>query len=184
MEEVKILLERFFEVEARTATLKRIPDLDSLNEYNKSLKELNAFFIEILQGAWGHEFMDELDDEDVYEMLDSSNDDSPRQLFKISNYNHGEYGGVWVAFISSASPDEDYKILSDALFLIKEQEKLKIARVYRYSDYDSDGLSYEWKGGSGYRDLTFESLEGPIAIERFQEPEEDFDGLKHYNDDI
>lgn len=181
MEEVKRFIEEFFKVEANTATLKRVPDLDN---YNSSVRNLDAFLIESLKGAWGYQIIDELEEEDIYEMLEGIPDDIPRHLFKISQYSHEKYGDVWVSYVSIQNPDSEHKVLNEIIVIIKEGKGLKIATKFGYSRYDSNGTNYEWKIEAGQRELTFESLEGPIKIERYQLPVDSFDGLKHYNDDV
>ncbi len=180
MKEIKDFAEHFFVIEAQTGTRRRTPDLES---YNSSVKELDSFLVDALKGAMGYMIMDELDDEEIYELYEGEPPSKTRHLFKISEYNHKKYSQVWLVYCSSSNPPR-LKFLNRVFYIIKEQEQFKIAREYRYSDYKSNGIKYEWKGRSGYQDLTFESLDGPIAIERYQEPLKDFDGLKHYNNNI
>ncbi|GAA3628561.1 hypothetical protein [Flavivirga jejuensis] len=181
MQKIKVFIEDFFKVESRTATLKRVPDLDS---YNESVERLNSFFTDTLKGAWGYQIINELDDEDVYEMFEGTPDDIPRHLFKISRYEHEKYGDVWVCYTSVRNPDVNHKILNEAMIIVQEGDDLKIATKYGYSRENTSKKSYKWGIESGYRDLTFDSLGSPESIERYQEPVESFDGLKHYNADI
>ncbi len=177
MQEIKDFIEVFFSKEVNKNTNEIKPDIKA---YNKSINEYNEIVIDQLK----FEPITKLKDDDFYGMYKDQPNFRPRHLLKISEYSNNKYGSIWVAYVSQINPRPKRKYLSEALFIIKEQEQFKIAREYRYSDYESDGIKYEWKGRSGYQDLTFESLDGPIAIERYQEPLKDFDGLKHYNDNI
>lgn len=177
MVDVKKFIESFLQIEANQETTKRIPDLQNAND---AIDQYNSCIIDILK----LEVLNELEDEDYYERFEGKLAKRPRHLFKISQYTHAKYGDVYVAFTSQSNPRKTSKYLSDTIFIINEEGSLKVARRDVYTSYSSDGKSYSWEKVEGYTDLTFESLEGPVAIERYQEPLEDFDGLKHYNDNI
>ncbi len=177
MKEVKEFIEAFFTEEATKNTNEIRPDIES---YNHSVDRYNSMVIEQLNVG----LIDKLKDEDFYELYEDQSDFRLRHLLKISGYKHNIYGDVWIAYVSQSNPRPKRKYLKEAIFIIKENGGFKVARTYIYSMYDTGGEKYNWEGLGGYRDLTFESAEGPVAIERYQEPLEDFDGLKHYTDDI
>lgn len=182
MNDVKTFFEQFAFVEAETATLKRKPELE---KYNTSVKSLYSFYVQLLYGSMGYMTIEELEDDDFYEIFEGNPPANPRHLFKISKYAHDKYGDVWIVYASTANPaDANFKILSDALFIIKEKDDFKIAKRWNYSNYESDGKYYQWEEGKGYPDISFETLTGPIEIKRYQEPAENLDGLKLYNDNI
>jgi len=162
------------------STLKRVPNL---KDYNHALEEYYAFLVPQLRGSTGHMPMTELDDEDVYMMLEGLPDDNPRNIYKISQYTHEKYKNVWVAYVSNPNPLEGPKFWSTALFII-EEEGLKVARYLLWSNYTERGdqdAPFEWDGMWGYRDLNFETIEGPSEIHRIQEPSEHNGGLEQYN---
>ncbi|NVK65037.1 MAG: hypothetical protein HWE22_10645 [Flavobacteriales bacterium] len=180
MNDIVNFLEEFFAKEAKMSTLKRVPNL---NDYNRALEEYYAFLVPQLRGSTGHMPMTELDDEDVYMMLEGLPDDTKRYMYKISKYSHSKYGTVWVAYVSKPSPPEGGKYWNTALFLI-EEEGLKVARYMLWSNYTERGdqdAPYEWDGLWGYRDLNFETIQGPSQILRILEPIDHKGGLEQYN---
>lgn len=177
MVEIKEFIGVFFKTEAELATRKRVPDLEA---YNDSVESYNDLVIGQLNAAR----LEELQSARVYKIHEGSDPDQVRHLFKISQYSHVKYGDVWVCYASSQDPDEDHKILNEAVIIVKEGAELKVATKYGYSRQDTSEKSYKWEIEAGYRDLTFDSLGSPVAIERYQEPVESFDGLKHYKADI
>ncbi len=178
MKDVKKFVEKFVEVEAKTANLKRIPDLDT---YNKAAKEL-ALFSEIVYMTNFPET--ELESESFYNEKKWLPKAIPRFIFKISRYKHDNYGDVWAAFTSEDEPEADYKFLKNVFLIYKKDGDFQLGAHLLFSRYDSDGLYYEWRNMSGYEDLGFDTLEGPFEIERYMEPLESFEGLKVYNDNI
>ncbi len=183
MENIVNFLEQFFTAEAKMATLKRIPNIEN---FNNALDEYFNFLVPQLRGATGHIPLTKLDDEDVYMMLEGLPDDNPRLLFKISQYNHEKYGTVWLAYVSNSNPLEGAKFWNTALLLINE-EGLKIARYMLWTNYTERGerdVPYRWDEMWGYRDLNFETIEGPIEIFKVQEPDDYNGGLEQYNADV
>ncbi len=183
MEKIKVFIEAFASAEAETDTL--INKID-LNPYNNSLPKFYSFFIDRLNNALGKMKKEAWDEDDLLFMgdIESRPPKNPRQLFKISEYSHQKYGDVFVAYISQPNPETDFKVLTDAFFIINEGDTLKTARIYSYSNYESDGKKYQWSADRGYEDLTFESLTGPNRTERYQEPTDKLDSMKNYLDNI
>lgn len=188
IESVKQYLIEVFELEVQAADLKDktyfVEKIEDLEEYNSVARKLNS-----LVGRRLSPLVTELEkDEDVLEMLRDQvfGKHYPCRIFKISEYEHSKYGRVWVAYRSGMGyghPAGD--LLGWANFIVKDENNFKIIREYIYSSYDSDGISFEWSAQpGGDNKLTFESLEGPISIERYQEPKDVDGGLKLYNDNI
>jgi len=183
MKKIKPFLEAFIDKEAIMLLLKSKPDIEP---YNIALSEYFSFLVPQLHGATGHIIKTEPDDEDIMEMLGEFEDPNKRQLFKISAYEHKKYGKVFVAYTSSENPTQKLLVLSDAMMII-EDEELKIAKFLLYTNYTERGdkdAPYRWDEMRGYNDLKFDLLEGPIAIERFEQPSDWKEGLKLYNDNI
>jgi hypothetical protein len=184
MQKIKTFLEAFFSKETTMLLLKSKPDIEA---YNTALSEYLSFLVRQLHGTTGHLIKTEPDDEDIMEMLNDFEDPNERRLFKISEYEHEKYGKVFVAFTSSDNPTETLSVLSDAIIIIEEEKELKIAKFLLYTNYTERGnkdASYRWDKMGGYTDLNFDTLNGPIKIERFQQPSDWREGLKLYNDDI
>ncbi len=180
MERVKQFLEEFLMKEANVADKIIIPNLES---YSIALNEYYSYLVVQLQGATGYMPMNELRDDEFYEACKGYPKRLPRFLYKISEYTHEKYGKVWAAYVSQENPITLVKRLNNIILLIEENNQLKIARFLMYSNYTEYGhqdAPYKWKEQWGYRDLSLESLVGPIHIERYLEPSEKNDGLKMY----
>lgn len=176
MEKVKLFSEQFAEKEAEVSTRKRFPDLDA---YHKALNEYFSFLVEQLQGATGHMPLKELRSPEHYEKMKKYPADLPRHIFKISEYNSVKYGKAWVVFASSSG---HYEELDSAFIVIEEHAELKIAKFLLYTHYTESGdkdAPYRWDDMQGYSDLNFSSLEGPVNIERYKEPEDGGEALYH-----
>lgn len=181
MNRIKSFVEKYLEAEAKLTTVKRLPEMDS---YNEALDYYFSFLVKQLQGATGHMPMTELGSEDEYEMLAGYPDDTPRLLFKISEYLHPTYRNTWVAYLSQPNATPDYKSLHDAIIIIEDNGDLKIAKFLlytNYTDYGHKDAPYRWDDMAGYHDLNLKSLKEPINIERYLEPNK---GLELYNENI
>lgn len=184
MENIYSFSKKFLEKEAEIITRKRVPDLDS---YNYALQEYFSFLVEKLHGATGHMPMTELDSEEEYEMMEGYPDDTPRQIFKISEYYTSQYGTVWVIFVSERNFKESFKQLESAFIVIKESGELKIAKFLLFNNYTESGdlnARYRWDDMWGYPDLNFETLKNPVKIDRYLEPSDSQEGLDQYNASI
>jgi len=184
MEKVYTFSKKFLESEAKVATLARFPDLEA---YNKALQEYYSFLVKQLQGATGYMPKDKPLSDVEYEMFKGYPDVTPREIFKISEYNNSKYGKAWVVFVSEPNFDETYKSLQDAFIVIEENGELKIAKFLLYTNYNEMGdrsAPYRWDDMQGYLDLNFESLKNPTKIERYVEPSDWDEGMKIYRDDI
>jgi hypothetical protein len=184
MEKVYAFIQRFAEKEAEVATRKRVPDLDA---YHKALQEYYTFLVEQLQGATGHMPLDGPRSEAEYAMLKSYPDDVPRRVFKISEYTSAAYGKAWVVFTSGINPGGKKSRLNSALIVIEENGVLKVAKLLLLTNYTENrdpNAAYRWDEMQGYTDLSFQSLEGPVSVERYLEPSDWEEGLSQYNADI
>ena len=179
IDEVKKFIEDFCQAEAKASTARRKPDLEA---YRNAFEEMHQF---VNRGInLGHGSKAEKESPQYYEEYKDFPDSYPRELFKISAYQHSQYGDVWVAYLSGENPDPVLfgLNLSHAFFIILENGKPVISKIFIYSDYDD--RIYSWKDQGGLSGLTFESLEGPHDIWRYKEPDDAFDGLKLYHDNI
>lgn len=178
MEEIKNFINDYLKKETETSEKLIKPDI---NNYNKTLEELHSMVIGEMFNRLGFISLSKPKDQNFYDRYKDFKPVNPRHLFKISQYKHVDYLDVWVAYTSGANPKERVKLLTHALFIIKEEGKFKIARNYIYSD--KGGMSEElgWEGFSGYQDLTFESLGELIEVERYLKPLEFDNGLELYN---
>jgi len=185
METIKEFIEKFCQVEAQVMLLKRKEDI---NPYNDKLKEYFTFYTEKLAGTTGHHPKTKPDSPMKLKMMSAgAGEILPRYLFKISEYSHEEYGKVYVAYLSAQNPSLTLLDLSFAYFIIEDGGEFKIAKIFLYSN-DSEradpNTPYAWRPRMGPENLTFESITGPVNIERYLEPEDWQDGLKIYNDNM
>lgn len=178
--EVKSLFNDFLicEADARYKRLK--PDMGA---YNKAYEKMHSYTIAAMTGMLGIIRMKKLDSNDFYANYTNISPFNPRHLYKISHYNHNKYKDVYIAYVSQENPYMDYKGMSYAFFLIKEEEKYVIAKQYIYSNHSTDGFEYIWGPQHGYNDLTFDSLGEFISTVRYLEPIDDEDSMKMYHEE-
>lgn len=179
IEKIKQFVEEFCEVEAKAYTLRRKPNLEA---YNKCIEQMYSYTNYIAK--IGILSLNSLQDKDYYKRYEKYPDSKFRKIFKISKYKHHQYNQIWIAYVSGANPDPDFDdvCFDHAFFIILEESKLKLVKYYVYSDYPD--RIYSWKEQGGLAKLNFDSLEKPIEIQRYLEPDDEFDGLKHYYDNI
>ena len=73
-------------------------------------------------------------------------------------------------------------LLTQSLFVTKINDEFKIVKYYTFGD---DMLvKKKFDIGVGLNDISFETLQKPIAIERYLPPTHDKDGMEHYEMDI
>ena len=180
MKEIKDFIDTFLNYEA-IAFYKRLkPDLAAFNE---AYDNMNGCTVGALSGQMGLIKKEKLDSPDFYENYKNIAPFNPRHLYKISHYKHEEFKDVWVVYTSATNPRPAVKLLSYALFVIKEHGDFKIARDYVYSDNHGMNLTFDWVGLQGLQALTFESLGELVGIERYVEPLEFQDSLKLYQEE-
>lgn len=169
MEQIIRFLEKFFEVEAKVSSLKGKRDISA---YNSCLEYYYSMMVEELRGATGYMPMTSMRSDDDYEKLMNYPDDNQRHLFKISEYKHDKYGRVWVAYVSAQNPRPEIKRLNNAIFVIEEQG-YKVAKFILYTDYSENAeldSTFHWEEMWGYPDLMIGKMEGPLKIDRIEEP--------------
>jgi len=184
MERIKLFIEKFLDLEAEVTSCKRVPNLDA---YHQKLQEYYTFLVEQLQGATGHMPIKELYSEEYYEKMKKYPADTPRKVFKISEYDSPKYEKVWVVFVSQRNYNETYKHLESALFVIQTENSLKVAKFLMFNDYTENAdedTPFEWDDLGGYKDLDFNNLKHPIRINRYIAPNDWLPGLEQYNRDI
>jgi len=182
IQQVKEFFEEFAKYEAEMEVLKFQLDVQP---YNNGREKGNAYYVEPNVPFMPKEPWDE-DELAFCGNIGKPMNRYPRTLFKISQYTHKKYGDVWLCFCSLQDHGGERipSSLIEILFVVKEGDNFKIASQYSYSDYESDGKYYEWgKDNVAHHDLKIEDLEGPVKIERYQEPDDYLEGKKHYNKD-
>ena len=180
MKQIKTFLNQFVEVEAQANYLRLKPNL---NDYNSAYEKMNTFLVKLLEGQMGLLKLEKLESEQFYNDYKDSEPFNTRKVYKISHYKHEKYKDVWVAYTSEINPFDDFNLMSEALFIIKEEDNYRIAKQYIYTDYNTDGYEQSWESLQGYNDLTFSSLEDYINSERYEEPSDDEDSMKMYLED-
>lgn len=112
----------------------------------------------------------------------------PRKLFKISEYFSKEFNKFWICYTSSANnSDSASNHLSQMFFIIEKDSELKIASESLWSNYEKDGWGdeeYKWHQVFGDKHLHYNSLDAPLKVMRYQEPEDYKIGLQIYNTTI
>ena len=179
MEEVKDFILSFFKLEAEVFMRKK---RKSLQNYLDGVERLKGYGLEHLISGLGFPIMDEYDHE-FYRKKKVPNC-LPRHLFKISKYQQNTYGDIFIAYSSEQNPPDYNRKLRSIFILINDNDQSRAVQYAVNSDFSTDGARYQWEYENGYDNLTFGNLDKPIAVERYQEPVESFDGLKHYNDNI
>lgn len=181
MEKVRSFLEKFLEKEAKVYSLERIPELEA---YNAAVRDYHADMAqELREGSW-EQPLTELKSPEAYGKFKNYPAEKPRFLFKISEYAHPGHGRVWAAFVSESNPGADYKALCRAMFIIEDDEQLKLVKILKYENYDVDGHEDNpprWKVLEGSAELDFDTLKDPVRIERYMEPEDEGMSVYHAN---
>ncbi|MDO6675255.1 hypothetical protein Q4517_06795 [Tenacibaculum sp. 1_MG-2023] len=181
MEQIKIFLDRFTQIEAQANYLRLKPNVKN---YNNAYEQMNTFLIKELAGQMGLLKLEKLESEKFYNDYKDSEPFNTRKVYKISHYKHEKYKDVWVAYTSEINPFDDFNTMSESLFIIREGENYKIAKQYIYSSYSSDGNETSWEELQGDKCLTFSSLGGYVNSERYDEPLDDEESMKMYLEDL
>lgn len=183
IDEVNNYVEQLLKLEAEMVMLKK---RKSLKNYEDGRKKLLNILSEDIVDYLGFEILDE--DDKAFYYQKKVPQCTPRHLYKISEYQNAKIGKVYVVYVSAQEPDVSYKILREAWFIIKEGNVYQVVQCSVYTRFLTDGEYYQWENlefVDGYKNITFDLFEEPpIAIKRYIQPTDDFDGLKHYNDNI
>lgn len=179
MKEVKEFITRFLQAEAETTFLMRQPNLKN---YNNALQKMNAYCVEPLQNKFGLVTLNELDEPEYYEKWSTKKHPNPRHIYKISQCHDEIYNDVYVVYVSEKNPDDEIFQYGMCLFITIINDELKIIRNYSFGD--AMRVKDKFEAGQGFSDISFKTLKKPIAIERYQKPEDDKDAMEHYEMDI
>lgn len=93
-----------------------------------------------------------------------------------------KYGDVYIVYTSLSNPDGIIFLYGESLFIAKINNEFKIIKRYVFGDEMM--MESKFENGLGAGDISFETLQKPIAIERYMSPMHDKDGMKHYEMDI
>lgn len=119
----------------------------------------------------------------IEEMVIEENADLPvkkRHLFKISEYNHDNYGKIWVCYVSVANPGEgSTKMISTSFIVAKFGSEFKIVAEFG-RDHDSD----KWRFFGGDKTINFYELGKPNKIKRLISPVNDPWSIEEFNKEI
>lgn len=179
MEKIKKLIGEFLKSEAETIYLMRQPNIEA---YNNSLQKMNDFCVESLYNKFGMIPLRELDDQEYYDKWSKKKYPSKRHIYKISHYKDAKYGDVYVVYISERNPDDEIFLYGECLFVANINNEFKIIKNYTFGDDMS--VKDKFQANQGLKDVSFETLEKPINIERYLEPLDDKDAMEHYLNNI
>ena len=175
MQTIKTFVENFLQAEATTSDALVKPNLD---DYNQKLEIMNRFCVPELQNKFGMVHRTELWDEDFYEDWKDTPAENPRHIYKISQYQDEKYNDVYVVYLSEKNPDKTFFQYAMCLFITAINNELKIIRKYSFGD--DKLIKDKFETGQGLNDISFKTLKKPIAIERYQKPENDDAAMEHY----
>ncbi|WP_234109215.1 MULTISPECIES: hypothetical protein [Chryseobacterium] len=179
MEIIKIFVENFLQAEATASEAFVKPNLE---DYNQKLEQMNSFCVTELQNNFGMIPLTELWDADLYEEWQDAPAINPRDIYKISHYADEKYGDVYVVYTSLSNPDGIIFLYGECLFIANINNEFKIIKRYVFGDETLKKRNFE--NGLGLADISFKTLQNPIAIERYMPPTHDKDGMEHYEKDI
>ena len=172
MEKIKQFVEKLLVKEAECWT--RL-DLNNLEDFNQSVRELHSMAIERVGKGLG---IYEMTDFGIFERTEKERTENPliykpRHLYKLSAYKNKIYGDIWVAYVSIKNPiGEPYKgLLSDGFIIGEIENNLKIIGTMGVKLNSSTMKAMGWKG-SIYNpsDLDIKKLGKFLGTERYFEP--------------
>ncbi len=175
MEAIKTFVENFLQAEATAGDALVKPNLE---DYNQKLEIMNRFCVPELHNKLGMMPLSELWDDDFYEEWIDAPPVCPRYLYKISHYHDEKYGDVYVAYVSARNPNGIFFIYGTSFFVTKINDELKVVKDYTFGD--DMLIKKKFQIGIGLADVSFETLQKPIAIKRYMPPTHDKDGMEHY----
>lgn len=184
--EIKDFLNQFFQAELDAHNASRFPNLDA---YNSKLDFMNSFCVEELYNTFGMIHETELEPLENYTEYQKYTSKIPRHIFKISHYQNDRYGDIFVAYVSSQNPDNDWLELFISLFVGKINGEWKIIKKYVFApdDYIKPIDIPHWSDELNLKEdenLNFKNVGKLISIERYLEPIHEEWGLKEYHKDI
>lgn len=179
METIKTFIQNFLQAEATTSDALVKPNLE---DYNQKLEMMNSFCVPELHNNFGMIPFTELWDADLYEEWQDAPPIRPRDVYKTSLYVDEKYGDVYIVYTSLSNPDGIIFLYGESLFIAKINNEFKIIKRYVFGDEMMKKRKFE--NGLGVNDISFKTLQKPIAIERYMPPTHDKDGMEHYEMDI
>lgn len=179
METIKTFIQNFLQAEATASEASIKPDLE---DYNQKLEIMNSFCVPELHNKFGMIPLTEPDSDEFYERWAKAKPRNPRDVYKISHYEEKNYGAVYVAYVSGKNPSGMFSLYGECVFVATINEELKIVKNYTFGD--DMLIKKKFETPQGLADISFETLQKPIAIERYLKPEDDEDAMEHYEMDI
>lgn len=165
MEQAKEFILRFFDKEAECWTKLELDDLD---DFNQSVRELYAMAIDELDESLGILQRTEVNNKETPKTC------KPRYLYKLSSYSNKVYGDIWVAYASNNNPfgeGPQLHALSEGFILAEIDDEMKIIGMM-YTKLNSLTLVTTGWTKSVYNpsDLDIKKLGKFIVTERYAEP--------------
>ncbi|WP_234109214.1 hypothetical protein [Chryseobacterium sp. R2A-55] len=179
MEAIKNFIIQFLQAEVIATEASVKPDLE---DYNNKLEMMNSFCVSELHNKFGMIPLTDLESDEFYERYKNKKSRNPRLIYKISQYEDENYGDVYIAYISGKNPNEMFFLYGECVFINTINRELKIVKNYTFGD--DMLLKKKFETPQGLPDISFETLKKPVAIERYQKPEDDDDAMEHYEMDI
>lgn len=179
METIKTFIQNFLQAEATTSDALVKPNLE---DYNQKLETMNSFCVPELHNKFGMVHRTELWDEDFYEDWKDAPPQNPRNIYKISKYQDENLGAIYVVYVSGKNPIASIYRYGECVFVSAISNELKIIKSYTFGDRMK--IKKKFEAPAGRTDISFETLQKPIAIERYIPPTHDKDGMEHYEMDI
>lgn len=180
MQTIKTFIQNFLQAEATTSDALVKPNLE---DYNQKLETMNSFCVPELHNKFGMVHRTELWDEDFYEDWKDAPPQNPRNIYKISKYQDENLGAIYVVYVSGKNPIAGVFRYGQCVFVSNIKDELKIVKSYSFG-YDDRKIKKRFEAGTGLPDISFETLQKPIFIERYMPPSKDKDGMEHYEMDI
>ena len=164
IQEVRLFLDDFFEAERQLKALERRPDLDA---FNQAYEAYCKYLIPQLQGRLGIRALNTLFDEVDYQSWAKLPTPERRDLFKIEVHENSVLGRVYLAYVSSYTPELPSFALDQLLILNRVEDQL---RIIDYSVLSTLGNPFgEWSDNF-CESISFEELTNPVLVERVTPP--------------
>lgn len=178
MEKIINFLNNYFEEERKLHSFRKIPDLKT---YNKQVHKLREYIHEEMYGDLG-DVEQKLKAPDMFYPNKKSDPlIGGRILFKLTHYEHADFGELYVAYVSPAQARKEILALTDALFIVFVENKFCIAKRMVFSDYDSGDGKCDWIDAGGIEELNFEDKVSLIEIHQIKKPSEIHPGFEVYH---
>jgi len=180
MNKIKSFLENLLQKEAIMKSNHTVPNLEILNESVEEFEQLlHGNMTESLSVGRRTKLLPDA----FYKV---SIEYKKRHLFKLSNYEHKQYGELWVAYLSNPNPRREISksAIDEAFIMALIDDGLKVIGTM------SVGLSQSTMEITGWKkdmynpsDLDVRKLGKFISTERFSEPKDDGFSLTDFLED-